>query len=221
MVSILSNLFLTFSCLLSGASSPVAQIEAYNPSVNIQIGTFEVEWWREGLIGRHQMLNIKSYEYLDSICIKKLTETYNGNALNNFHFKSTFSCMSETTISTTIKVTKSIAKSIGAKVGIDNLEISADATMKKSYSIENTISYSYAEEKSFEVEYDVIPELVKGKKFFLCMAAYTYKISCEQWQIDDWWWGSYEVDGSRSSFTTYYTVDPFITIGFEDGSIIK
>ena len=112
MVSILSNLFLTFSYLLSGASSPVAQIEAYNPSVNIQIGTFEVE-------------------------------------------------------------------------------------------------------------YDVIPELVKGKKFFLCMAAYTYKISCEQWQIDDWWWGNYEVDGSRSSFTTYYTVDPFITIGFEDGSIIK
>ena len=53
------------------------------------------------------------------------------------------------------------------------------------------------------------------------MAAYTYKISCEHWQLDDWWWGSYEVDGSRSSFTTYYTVDPFITIGFEDGSIIK
>lgn len=70
MVSIFSNLFLTFSCLLSGANSPVAQVAAYNPSVNIQTGTFEVEWWREGLIGRHQMLNIKSYEYLDSICIK-------------------------------------------------------------------------------------------------------------------------------------------------------
>ena len=39
-------------------------------------------------------------------------------------------------------------------------------------------------------------------------------------KYDNYWWGNYEVDGSRSAYYTYIALKPFITVGFEDGSFV-
>lgn len=218
MLSVLFTALLSFS-LVGSSFNAVAQFD-YQPELNVSIGSFEVEWWREGFIGRHQMASYTSVEYLGPIEVKKLSKTYNAAVLGNFHFTESVKTVEESTVSLTISATSKFVSTLGVKAGLDNIEISSNYSLEQIYSIEGTRTYTIANELVYTVEYDVNPEAVSGRKFYLAEAAYVYKIESEKWQYDDYWWGNYEVDGSRSSFVTYVTLDPYVTIAFEDGTLL-
>ena len=41
------------------------------PQPKFFYGEYDAEWWRNGLIGRHQMVSIESSEYLDEVIVQK------------------------------------------------------------------------------------------------------------------------------------------------------
>lgn len=218
MLSVLFTALLSFS--LVGSSFNAITQSDYQPELNVSIGSFEVEWWREGFIGRHQMASYISIEYLGPIEVKKLSKTYDAAGLANFHFTESVKTFEENTISLTISATSKFISTLGVKAGLDNIQISGDYSLEQIYSIEGTKTYTIANELVYTVEYDVNPDAVSNRKFCLAEAAYVYKIKSEKWQYDNYWWGNYEVENSRSSFVTYVTLDPYVTIAFEDGTLL-
>lgn len=221
MLSVLFSALLSFS--LVGSSFNTVNTVAhsnYQPKLNVSTGSFEVEWWREGFIGRHQMASYNSIEYLGPIEVKKLSKTYNAAVLKNFHFTESVKTVEENTISLTISATSKFVSTLGVKAGLDDIEISGNYSVEQIYSIEGTKTYTIANELTYTVEYDVDPDDVSGQKFYLAEAAYVYKIKSEKWQYDDYWWGDYEVSGSRSSFVTYVTLDPYVTVALEGGTLL-
>ena len=218
MVSVVLTAFLSFN-LINSTINEVTSTN-YKPEINVQLGSFEVNWWREGFIGRHQMVSYDSVDYLGPISVKKLSNTYSTSALNNFHFEETIQTINENSISLTISESSKFTSTLGVKAGLNGLQISDDYSIEKYFSIEGVSTYTITNEISYKVEYDVNQELVSGKKFYLAEAAYVYKINCQKWQYDNYWWGNYEVNNSRSSFVSYVSLNPFITIALEDGTLL-
>ena len=218
MVSVVLTAFLSFN-LINSTINEVTSTN-YKPEINVQLGSFEVNWWREGFIGRHQMVSYDSVDYLGPISVKKLSNTYSTSALNNFHFEETIQTINENSISLTISESSKFTSTLGVKAGLNGLQISDDYSIEKYFSIERVSTYTITNEISYKVEYDVNQELVSGKKFYLAEAAYVYKINCQKWQYDNYWWGNYEVNNSRSSFVSYVSLNPFITIALEDGTLL-
>lgn len=232
MLSILMAAFLSFSSVsgslitknqeLENNSYPISTISNEDvPQPKVQLGKYDVGWCRNNLIGRHQMISLDSVKYLGEEVIDRLSETYNSNALTNFHFTKSFSTVETSTISTSVQLSSQATTTIGVKAGMDDVSVSEGETISEAYKIENVTTFSYSQKKEQTVSYDVSPETVKGKHFYLAAVAYVYKIKCQKWQYDDYWWGDYEVTDSRSTFSTYITLNPFITIAFDDGTFVK
>ena len=218
MVSVILTAFLSFN-LINSTVNEVTSTN-YKPEINVQLGSFEVNWWCEGIIGRHQMVSYDSVDYLGPISIKKLSNTYSTSALKNFHFEETIQTTNENSISLTISESSKFTSTLGVKAGLNDIQISDDYSINKYFYIEGVSTYTITNEIAYEVEYDVDQKLVLGKKFYLAEAAYVYKINCQKWQYDNYWWGNYEVDNSRSSFVSYVSLSPFITIALEDGTLL-
>lgn len=233
MLSVLMTAFLSFSSvsgpILAEKSEPQQQneisclsaLDGYIPKPTISFGEYDTGWWRAGLIGRHQMISIDSSDYIGELVLQHLTNTYNANALENFHFDECIETIETSTISTSIELSSSITTTLGVKMGMDDVEICTDAKIYKSYKIQNTQTYSYSQKKTSKISFDVKPDVIKGKRFYLAMVAYVYKVTCQKWQYDNYWWGNYEVEGSRSSYFTYITLKPFVTVGFEDDTFVE
>lgn len=207
----------------SGDSSSGSGSSFYNelPNPNVTLGEFEVTWWRNGLVGRHQMASIDSYQYVDFLPIKRLTKFYNETVIDDFVFKDKVSSITENTISTTIEVSASYAEKIAGKISVDGFGIEVDKSSKNTITIKETETYSYSVEETYEVDTTIKKEVVEGKKFAICLAAFVFEVTCSQWQYDDYWWGKQEVSGSRSNFTTYLVLCPTITVLFSNGDYIK
>lgn len=233
MLSVLMVAFLSF-CSVSGDANQIksdtnsgnngvslAQETSYQPNANIQYGTYDVGWWYDGVVGRHQMVSIDSSEYLGVVQIQKLSKTYNPTILKNFSFEDTVSTVTETTISTTISTSSTITSTLGVKMGMSGVAVSGEYAISQTYEIENTYTYSYSTAESLTVKYEVDKDKVGANHFYLAYAAYVYKVKCQQWQYDNWWWGNYEVDNSRSTFYTYITFEPFVTIALTNGTIFE
>lgn len=232
MLSVLMTAFLSFSSVsgnvITEKPEPQSQNQisccsaqdGYIPKPTISYGKYDIGWWREGLIGRHQMISIDSSEYIGELMLEPLTNTYNSSALTNFHFEETVETIETSTICTTVELSSTITTTLGVKMGMDDVSVSDDCKISKFYRIQNTQTYSYSKRKQSKVSFDVKEDVVKGKNFCLATVAYVYKVACQKWQYDDYWWGNYVVDGSRSAYYTYITLKPFITVGFEDGSFV-
>jgi hypothetical protein len=223
MIAVLLSCFVSIAAYSGGSSISILQASggSTQPAASITLGQYETSWWYVGWIGRHQMVSVDSSTYLGLLNVKTLSAYYNANALTNFSFSQTVTVVQETTVSTSVEETSSITSSLAAKFGIDGIGISDGYTISQSYTIQQTTTYSYSEATSSSINYDVRESVVAGKRFALCEAAYVYKATCQKWQYDDYWWGHTEVSGSRSTFYTYLTLQPFITIGFSDGSIVE
>lgn len=229
MLSVLMSAFLCFSTTVGNinAISEAKSNLGINvvtsdvvPSANITYGSYESDWFYHNFVGRHNWVSIDSSYYMGRIVVQQLSPIYNPNALEDFHFTESISTTETSTISTTTKLSSSITSSIGVKAGLDNVVLSGNYKINNSYVIENTQTYSYSEQTTRTVTYNVIKDKVKNHDFYLGSVAYVYKIKCQTWQIDDFWWGSYEVSGSRTTFYTYLTLNPTITIAFADGGYI-
>lgn len=230
MLSILMSALLSFNLInqninaksINNTYEEIKYVSNYNtPTVNITFGEFETDWWRQGLVGRHQLVSIDSYSYLGRIVVDRLSNIYCSNSLSNFHFTESFSTIKNSTVSTSISLNSKITSSLGVKMNMPYVEVSDKYTISTAYSIENSYTYSYSEKTEYSVSYDVADEKVNGKDFYLASVAYVYKVDCQMWQYDNYWYGNTEVKNSRVNFSSYITLDPTITIAFTDDSFIQ
>lgn len=186
----------------------------------IPTGSFWVSWYRRSTgIGRHRMMSIDSYEYVGAKEVDRLSPVYDGDSFTNFHIVQSFSTINESTVSTTVKFSSKETTTLASKIGLDNVTVSNKYTISSQYEIENTATYTYSEQSSLTIECDIKPEIISGRLFAISAAAFTYRLHCQTWQYDDLWTGHKEVSGSRKLFTTYLTLDPFITVAYLDGTV--
>lgn len=191
------------------------------PETNISFEEFEITSWREFLIGRHQMGKINLSTYMGFLPIDQLSDWYDSNALTDFTFTDSFTTITEETLSLTIKESSTFSSTFGIKAGLKGFEASSQFNVTNSYTLEGTVTYSFATHVTRTVQYSVQEDKLEGKTFSLCLAAHVFKLECETWQFDDYWWGDVEVDGSRKTFVSYLTLIPTITIMFADGGLLK
>ncbi len=191
-------------------------------SVNIPTGDFEINWWYEGLVGRHQMSTINSNKHLGIVCIKELTSYYSGNVAEDFTYSESITTVETNSISTSVKFGFEWAKAISTKINIAGVEAGEESGPTFEFDIENTTTYTYSKSTTQTVSFKVKQSLIEGKKFAVCVAADVYQIECSKWQYDNYWWGNYEVSGSRSTYYTYLALNPFVTIAYQDsGEVVK
>lgn len=117
---------------------------SYSPTT-IPTGQFEVSSWREGLIGRHQMSSIDSYEYVGLTSIKLLTDWYNGNVIEDCSFAREVETITTSSISTSISLGFEWSVAISQKVNIDGLEVGEEMGPAVKFTIGKTTTYTYTQ----------------------------------------------------------------------------
>lgn len=229
MLSVLMTAFLSFSSVSGATVTKELESEQQDkivrlssetavPQPKISYGEYDADWWRNGLIGRHQMVSIDSSEYIGEIVVQKLSATYDPVPFESFKFEQKVNTVTTSSVSTSEKFSSTVTSTLAVEMGMSDVKVSDKYTISNSYTIENTLTYSYAESKEITISFEAKPEYVSEKRFFLGMFAYVYKVKCQKWQYDDYWWGKVEVSGSRSDFNSYIILDPYITIGYADGT---
>lgn len=241
MLSVIMTAFLSFSIINgSGATiDPYATSEASEihdmsiygpngngdaskvPGISVTTGEYDAGWWRNGLVGRHQMVSIGTPTYAGFKEIKQLSKWIYTTAFTDYVYKESCTYIVENSISATLEVSSSVATKIGAEIKVDGIGLEVGTSVTTSYKVSETTTYTYSEQTTSTLELTVDKNVVYGKNFAICEAAHIYEIPCKQWQYDDYWWGKSKVDGSESSFTAYVFAQPGITVVLGDGTVIK
>ena len=167
------------------------------------------------------MGSIDNVYYMGRMSVATLSYWYDGNAFEDFTFSNTIQTVMQDTLSLTLKESSTFTSTFGVKAGVPGIEASSSYSISNAYVIEGALTYTFSEISSRTVSYHLKQEVIEGKLFSLCVAAYVYRITCTKWQYDDFWWGHVEVQGSRSTFYSYLTLIPTITIQYLDGSLLS
>lgn len=189
--------------------------QKYDPST-ISYDETEITWWFEGVIGVHQMIQIKSYEDLGKLNVDRFTSWYDGSKLTNFNFTETVTTCEDTSISLTTSYSLTIAQSLGAKTNINNVSISTEEKENQKFSISGTLTYAYSKTTTTSVNFSVYEDAIKDKNFALGVVANVYKLKYEVWNYKNYWWGNKVDENSRISDYAYIVADPVITIIYQD-----
>ena len=226
MIKVLMACFLTFAIIGSpNGAMPMAQTRSlgFDPS-NINTAPFEVEaeLTHVGLgIGRHRMIQILDYTERGEMLVYQSKVTYNGSLVENVVIRESMTSCFETSISTTERFSAEISLALAVQAGIPGVDIGAEASVTSGYEFEQTTTYTISTQITLELEYEIKQEYIEGRQFRLGLAGNVYELAWDTWQWDDYWWGAYEVDGSRQHCTAYVVGDPYITIVYDDGSFIS
>ena len=187
--------------------------------VSFELGEVDAYTERVGLIGRHTMISFDSYTYIGYDVVQTLTNYYSAAALSSFHMTSQYETIVETSVSTSASYSYKLLNSVHIMAGLTKIASAEQETeVSQVYEINSTNTYTTSTKESGSLDYYVDDDVVDGKIFALGVAAEIYKIECQTWKYDDYWWGDYEVSGSRESFTAYLTFNPFVTIVYRDGT---
>lgn len=189
--------------------------QKYDPNT-ISYDETEISWWFEGIIGVHQMIQIKSYEDLGKLNVDRFTSWYDGAKLTNFNFTETVTTCEDTSISLTTSYSLTIAQSLGAKANIDNVSISTKDEENQKFSISGTLTYAYSKTTTTSVNFSVYEDAIKDKNFALGVVANVYKLKYEVWNYRNYWWGNKVDENSRKSDYAYIVADPVVTIIYQD-----
>lgn len=228
MLNVLATCFLSFAVTASSYTTTIEphsltsgySDNTYVPEVSINTEAKEVASWRAPIIGRHEFVQITDYEYSGIQNIQKIGNMHNGNVFEDFEYEETVISVNSETVSTTVRFSSEISTGLQVQAGIEGASISSNNSVTNVYTIEKQVTYTASKTESYSVKYKAKPELINGKRFGLCMAAHVYKLTWQTWQVDDYWWGDYEVDGSRKIYTAYLTINPTVTIYYEDGTVL-
>ncbi len=224
MLKFLATCFLSFAVI--GTSNATLNTDTYadfrfNPD-DINYEEVEVEMTHVGIgIGRHTTLQIKSCDFLKEDSVDVVTSWYNGEALEDFNFEETITTFNSTVVSTTEQYSTKVTVALTAQVGIPGFSVGTEASVSAGLTIENTTTYTVSKTETFTVRYSAKQEYVEGREFALGTVGDIYMLTWETWQWDDYWWGHYEVDGSRKVGTAYIVADPYITIVYRDGTFVS
>ena len=222
MLKFLAMCFLSFT-VTGGGAIPYGDISTFGLDydiANISYEECEIGWHWEGLIGRHEMIQITDCKELGKQSIQKFSNWYSGTGLTDFTFTDTFTTVYSTTVSTTEQLSSKLSTGLQMQAGITGATIKSDAKVESVYTISQTTTYTASETTTLTVNYKAKPEYIEGKEFALGLVADVYEITWKSWQWDDWWWGDYVVEGSEATHTAYLTIDPTTTIIYKDGSFV-
>ncbi len=190
----------------------------YSP-IAIPTGQFEVSSWREGLIGRHQMSSIDSYEYVGLTPIRIFTNWYDGDLIEEFSYSREVETITSNSVSTSISLGFEWSRAISGKANIAGLEVGEETGPTVILTIGKTTTYTYTQSEKITVNVKIKHEYTEGRLFAVCSAAHVYKLKCQKWQYDNYWWGDYEVSNSRSAYETYIAMEPRTTIVYKTGEV--
>ena len=185
MLSVIMSCFLSFLTISAQPIQSFQSVSLFSSEPNITCGEYEVERLQNGLVGRHVMVSVDSYEDLGIMNIDTLTNYYDGSVFSDFTISETVSTIEESTLSTSLKLSSTITSSLSGKVGLGDIDINSGYEISQLLTIDSTTTYSYSKKKQTEISFKVKKEVVNDKVFALCSAAYTYKIKCQTWQWDD------------------------------------
>lgn len=220
MMNFLSGIILSLVLISSTETISTLSIDSDYSINDISYEEKEVEWHREGLIGRHRVVGIDTCTYKGIQAIQTVSEYYDSDTLTDFTFTDTFETVRTSSISVTQKYSSEIMNGLKIQAGFDGVEISDEVKVTHLYTLERTYTYTISEAKTYTVSYKVNQSKVEGKVFALCYAADVYEIQWHTRQIDDYWWGDYEVSGSRQDYKAFITVKPYLTVEDREGNLL-
>lgn len=221
MLRFLASLFLSFTVVSSSGATVLLADPAFSvnddylnnvPKLNVNYNAIETGLEHNYGIGRHKMLKINSVDYMGVTFLDQLTYWLNPNDCKDVIIERNITTITETTISFTETVSSEVAYSVGINLGWDIVSMDFTKTMSKSYEIEKQETYSYTVIQEFKLGFVINYDTVANRTFALGLVGHTYKITYETWSWDDFWWGDYEVSGSRRIETAYLSIDPCITL---------
>lgn len=222
MLNVLMSVFVTFTII----TQPMAVMQKnvidfdYDPLTSISYNAREVEWYKVNLIGRHVFVKIDKCESLGAQPVELLTDMRNGKIMENVKIKEEVEAIQTTSLSTEIKCSSKMMTTLEVQAGIPGASVSAGKSVEAGYSFSKTTTYTTTIRKATTIEYEIKQEYIDDRRFCLGMVADVYKITWQTWQVDDYWWGDYEVSGSRKTYEGYITVRPYLTIVYDDGSFV-
>lgn len=222
MLNVLMSAFVTFTII----TQPMAVMQKnvidfdYDPLTSISYDAREAEMYKVNLIGRHVFVKIDKCESLGEQPVELLTKEQNGKIIKEYVYEETIESINETSLSTTIKCSSSMHTTLELQAKIPGAEFSANKSISKGYEIGQTVTYTTAQRESVKVKFEVKQEFIEGRHFYIGMVGKVYKITWQTWQVDDYWWGDYEVSGSRKTYEGYIVIRPYLTIVYDDGSFV-
>ena len=223
MLNVLMNGFVSFVVLFSSVSSvmPMVDVPKYNPMTSINYNEKEVSWYKNGVIGRHQMIKINSCVYDGQKCVQLLSDMYDGNALDNFVFEEEFTTVTSSTVSMKEAHSSEISTGLQVQAGIPEAELRGNAVDSKVFTIENTITHTVSQTSRKIVRFEAKKEAIQGKVFALGIVADVYKLNWKTWEWDDYWLGAQIVPGSTWIHNDYVVCNPIVTIVYMEGGFVS
>jgi len=223
MLNVICSAILSFTIIGGQASEPATCSTIYQEYDISSLNTEELDvgYSYVGFHGRHSMIKIDGYEDRGVQCVELLSKEYNGKALTNFEFTESITSIDSSTVSTKEIYSSEISTGLQVKAGIPGATVTSGLTSKEGYTIENTVTYTTTNSSTFTVKFEFNKELLKDKIFALCTAANVYKITWQTWEYDNYWWGNYEVSGSRATHEAYITANPYTSVYVKGEGVIK
>lgn len=165
-------------------------------------------------------MQVHSYSSLGILPIDTLSNYYDANVLTDFHFSEKFTTVTQTTLSTKKQMSVQLTTGLEATIGLPGAEIKNSQELTTQFTIDQMVTYMVSRTQEFQVDMLVNQAKVQGKVFALALAAEVYTIKWSTWQVDDYWWGKYEVKGSRQEEVAYLSIKPYVTIVERDKGLI-
>ena len=223
MVSVMLSCFLSFA-VVGGqyVDVSVQPYAVYNPAESINYEVMEhSSYMLPSFATRHTLLQIAEGSLVDKgvIPVYYLTQFMDGNSIE-VSYTEQMTTTTEISFSTSKQQSFSFMSAFSSKVGIDIATLSSTNQVTQTYSIENVTTYTASETSSRTVTYSIKPEVVENEIFAIAQVARVYTVQCDIWQVDDYWWGDYEVTDSRSTFTGYIVVNPYVAVVNQEGEIL-
>lgn len=227
MLNFLTSVFLSITITAtSGSVNFTTQVEPRSASEYdisaINRDTIDMGYYTVGFIGRHKMMQITDVDTAGSIePVQKLTNYYDASTLTNFKFKENVTISNTYSVSTVEELSQEISLNLNIALNINIASLETGVGLKNIYTIRESTTYTYSTETTYTIEYEPVPEVIAGKIFALCLAAEVHEITFETWEYDDYWWGDYEVSGSRKTHIAYLVIDPYVTIMIHGEGIVN
>lgn len=225
MIKVVLSCFLSFSIpgvTVLDASIMSLAYDNYDPINNISFEAKDAGYEQVGFIGQHTMVQVKDIEALGYEVVDILSMPVITTGVTNFHYSYSTKLITTNTVSLTSTVSELVETGLNSILSGCGVSISVGSSVKQSYIIEETETYTTSTEREVLVKFDVREEFqTPGHSLGLCVVADVFKVTYETWKYDDWWWGDLEVDNSRKKQTAYLTYAPMITILYDEKPVLK
>lgn len=173
------------------------------PSADIPQDALEVGAGRAylGLIGRHRMAQLESAQPLGVQPVRAFTDYYVPQAFSDYQFTVSYREAESAALCTEELLPQEFYAGLAQLAGVA-AEFAAEEDPPLEYTVGGRLAVSRckARERTLEGSF---AELDFGEAFAVGEVAEVTALTYTTWMWDDYWWGDYEVPGSRTSLTVW------------------